>query len=110
MLRVEFEQVEAVVTYVVRTEAHSVAEYCAGRVLGEELHVHNLALHPDLRRRGIGTRLLAQVFRGAAEQGALRATLVVRASNEPADGCTHRRGFRSETVGGGNTRARGRMP
>lgn len=84
MLRVEFEQVEAVVAYVVRTEAHSVAAYCAGRVLGEELHVRNLAVHPDSRRRGIGTRLLAQVFRVAAEQGALRATLVVRASNEPA--------------------------
>ncbi len=39
MLRVEFEQIEAVVAYVVRTEAHSVAAYCAGRVLGEELHV-----------------------------------------------------------------------
>ncbi len=83
MLRVELEQVKAAVAFVVRTAAHPVAAYCAGRVLGEELHVRNLAVHPDSRRRGIGTRLLAQLLRGALERGALRATLELRASNEP---------------------------
>ena len=84
MLSAELEQVDVAFAYVVRTDAHPVAAYSAGRVIGEELRLNNFAVHPDSRRRGIGSRLLDHVLRAAAERGAVRATLEVRVSNTPA--------------------------
>ncbi len=110
MLRVEFEEVEAAVAYVVRTEAHSVAAYCAGRVLGEELHVRNFAVHrihaDEASARGCWLRSSAGLpsrVRCAPRWWSARRT-------SRRDGCTNRRGFRSETAGRGTTRARRRMP
>jgi [ribosomal protein S18]-alanine N-acetyltransferase len=50
----------------------------------EEVHLLNVAVHPDWRRRGIGTRLVAAAFRRAAGGGITRALLEVRDSNSGA--------------------------
>src|SRR3954451_10206190 len=77
------------------------AKDAAGRVVGfcsfwrvlDELHINNLAVLPDFRRRGVGAELLAYVLREGAGMGALRATLEVRRSNTPAIMLYERFGF-----------------
>lgn len=78
--------------YVARA-AGSVVAYCAGWVIFDELHINNLAVAPAWRRRGVASALLAFVLRDAAAEGAIRATLEVRRSNEPARRLYERFGF-----------------
>jgi ribosomal-protein-alanine N-acetyltransferase len=59
----------------------------------DELHINNLAVLPDLRRTGIGTRLLEFALKKGVELGARRATLEVRRSNEAARLLFERFGF-----------------
>jgi ribosomal-protein-alanine N-acetyltransferase len=58
--------------------------YCAVWVIFDELHINNLAVHPDWRRRGVARALLDFVLAEAREAGACQATLEVRRSNVPA--------------------------
>ena len=47
----------------------------------EEAHVATLATHPDCRRQGIGTKLLAHALRHMIDEGARSSFLEVRESN-----------------------------
>jgi [ribosomal protein S18]-alanine N-acetyltransferase len=78
--------------YVARHDAVVVA-YLAGWVIFDELHINNLAVDPAWRRRGVAGTLLAHVLRAAADEGANRATLEVRRSNEAARRLYERFGF-----------------
>jgi [ribosomal protein S18]-alanine N-acetyltransferase len=53
-------------------------------ILAEEVDIHNIAVHPDFRRQGIGRLLLEQVAAAARRQERLRVTLDVRSSNAAA--------------------------
>lgn len=72
--------------------AHSILAEVDGRIVGyvlfwilaEEVDIHNIAVHPDFRRQGIGRLLLEQVVAAARRQERLRVTLDVRCSNGPA--------------------------
>jgi ribosomal-protein-alanine N-acetyltransferase len=63
-----------------------------GRIVGyigchailDEAHVTTFGVHPAVRGRGIGERLLADALRHAVRSGCRRVTLEVRAGNEPA--------------------------
>ena len=48
------------------------------------INIHDLAVHSDFQRRGIGRKLLAFVKHFAIEQGCGSMTLEVRADNLPA--------------------------
>ena len=78
--------------YVART-AGGVVAYCAGWVIFDELHVNNLAVAPGWRRRGVASALLTFVLEAAAAEGAVRATLEVRESNDAARRLYERFGF-----------------
>jgi len=77
-----------------------------GRVVGYVLYwqlptdvdIHNLAVHPDYRRRGIGRSLLTAVINSAKERAFIRVTLEVRKSNAAAQGLYHTLGFSPEGV------------
>lgn len=56
-------------------------------------HVKDLAVHPDHRGRGIGSRLLNRGLQRLRRQNAGRVKLEVRASNEAAIGLYDRFGF-----------------
>ena len=58
--------------------------FIAARMAGRELHINNIAVRPESRRKKIGGRLLRAVLELAAVRGAERAFLEVRASNIPA--------------------------
>jgi [ribosomal protein S18]-alanine N-acetyltransferase len=56
-------------------------------------HLMNVAVDPRLRRRGIATRLISQLFEDAGEE--MPFTLEVRTSNREAIAMYERFGFRS---------------
>ena len=53
-------------------------------LLPGSIDVHNLAIAPEFRRRGIARMLMGQVVATAGTQSATRVTLEVRQSNEAA--------------------------
>ena len=67
--------------------------YIAARINADELHVNNIGVWPDSRRRGVGGALLAAALDFAARCGACAAVLEVRAGNLPAQAMYERFGF-----------------
>ena len=63
-------------------------------VVADEMHILNLAVHPDYRRQGIGQRLLTEALNQARALGAAVAWLEVRPSNSPALNLYHSLGFK----------------
>ena len=63
-------------------------------VVLDEMHILNLAVAPDRRRRGIARRLLAEGLAQARELGAALAWLEVRTSNLAAQALYESFGFR----------------
>lgn len=63
-------------------------------LIGDEVHVTNLAVHPTYRRRGVGRHLLATLLEHYRRQGATRAALEVRPTNQEARELYARFGFR----------------
>jgi len=79
--------------YVMRTEGHRVAAFCAFWLVAEQAHINNLAVLPELRGRGLGAELLAAITDEAAHLGATLLSLEVRQSNVPARRLYERAGF-----------------
>ena len=63
----------------------------------DELHIGTLAVHPNHRQQGIGTKLVENVLRESIARGATLSHLEVRKSNLPAQVLYHHFGF--EIVG-----------
>jgi len=59
----------------------------------EDVQVNNIAVHPDLRRRGIGEALMRHVIEKVRANGATFMTLEVRPSNAAAVTLYQRLGF-----------------
>lgn len=59
----------------------------------DEAHIATLATHADHRRKGIGRKLLVKALEKAAQEGAQRAFLEVRAGNEAAQAMYRELGF-----------------
>ena len=97
--RAELEKREAVML-VARRDApdaltgRALSGYIAARVNADELHVNNIGVWPESRRRGVGGALLAAALAAAARRGAVEAVLEVRAGNLPAQRLYERFGFR----------------
>ena len=66
-------------------------------LMGEEVHITNIAVDAARRRRGVGSRLVAFALEWARRHRARRLTLEVRASNQGAQALYRQFGFR--TVG-----------
>ncbi len=59
----------------------------------DELHLINLGVLPDCRRRGVAQAILDHLLAHSRAQGAAIVTLEVRANNEPARRFYRRNGF-----------------
>ncbi len=70
-----------------------VAGYCIAWVVFEHIHIQNLAVHPEHRRRGLGRRLLLEALEEGRTRGATSALLEVRRSNEAAQNLYRDLGF-----------------
>jgi ribosomal-protein-alanine N-acetyltransferase len=97
-LRWELEHSPVSRLYVLRDAAGESLAFCACWLLVDELHINSLAVAPGRRRAGIATGLMREVLRAAREEGAARATLEVRRSNDAARGLYERLGFAVEAI------------
>jgi ribosomal-protein-alanine N-acetyltransferase len=89
----EFENRGVSFCYLARTADGAVVGFCSFWRVVDELHINNLAVLPSSRRGGVASALLTHVLREGSRLGALRATLEVRRSNEPARYLYERFGF-----------------
>jgi ribosomal-protein-alanine N-acetyltransferase len=80
----ELERPDVCYVFILRTPDAPVAGFCAFWKVVDQIHINNLAIHPDWRRRGLGRLLLARVLAEATALGAPHATLEVRRSNAAA--------------------------
>lgn len=71
--------------------------YCNYWVVHDEVHLLNLATHPDFRRRGVAARLMRHLLEVARTRDCRYITLEVRRSNTPAQALYRAHGF--EAVG-----------
>jgi ribosomal-protein-alanine N-acetyltransferase len=62
-------------------------------LLPDEVDIHNVAVHRDFRRRGLGRSLLERVVFEARDRGSARVTLEVRKSNLAAQKLYESTGF-----------------
>lgn len=76
--------------FVARDPDAGIVAFCTSWLIEDELHINTIAVAQDLRRRGIASRLLAEVLRAT---GARTATLDVRQSNVAAIRLYERFGF-----------------
>ncbi len=91
MYRRELERPEG--CYLVARCGEELAGYAGALLIFDEAHVMTLAVREDLRRRGIGARLLLELIRNVESMGARFLTLEVRKSNLPAIELYTRFGF-----------------
>ncbi len=78
--------------------AGTLVGYIVFWVVFEELHVMNLAVRPEARRRGLGTDLVRHALSVGAERGVRTALLEVRASNRAALAMYESLGFTGKGV------------
>lgn len=89
----EMEQNQVARCYVVREGGRVVGYICLWEV-ADEMHITNIAVHPDERRRGIGRAMLGQVLEEARQRGVRLVVLEVRPSNVEARALYESFGFR----------------
>ena len=70
--------------FIVATQKGAVVGYAAAWILADECHVTTIAVTPDLRRQGLGRKMMVELLERSRDRGALCATLEVRAENEAA--------------------------
>jgi len=84
--------------YLARDADGAIAGFCSFWRVVDELHINNLAVRPQLRRRGVASALLRHILAEGVRLGAVRATLEVRRSNEAARILYERFGFSVSAV------------
>jgi ribosomal-protein-alanine N-acetyltransferase len=97
----ELQSPEDVIMLVARSEMadstlnheDAVAGFIVSRLVADELHINNVAIRPEFRRRGIAAELLKAVLREGRRNGARLAFLEVRAGNAAAQGLYRCCGF-----------------
>ena len=90
----EMQRPDVCYVFVIRTPEMPVAGFCAFWRVVDQIHINNLAIHPNCRHRGLGRRLLARILEEAAILGAPHAILEVRRSNLAARRLYEAAGFR----------------
>ena len=75
-----------------------VTGYICNWIVGDEMQVNNLAVHPDFLRRGNGERLLRAALAEGISRGAAICYLDVRRSNIQARNLYEKLGFRDVGV------------
>jgi [ribosomal protein S18]-alanine N-acetyltransferase len=74
-------------------DGKSLSGYIAARINADELHINNIGIRPEARRRGLGSALLELALDIGAGLGARLSVLEVRAGNLAAQALYERAGF-----------------
>ena len=72
----------------------AVVAFCNYWLVADELHILNVAVHPDERRRGHAARLVRHILDEASRNKAHVVSLEVRVSNQAAADLYRKFGFR----------------
>ena len=80
--------------FLVAEDGTGVLGYAGSWIVADELHLITVAVQPDIRRDGIGQKLVVESLLRGQEVGAKCATLEVRVSNEPAIKLYEKLGFK----------------
>lgn len=80
--------------FLVAEEGKEFLGYAIGWIVVDELHIGNLAVHPQKRGEGIGKRLLAALISQGMEKGCKMVTLELRESNQVAFNLYTEEGFK----------------
>ena len=72
--------------------------FCVVQVAADEMHIHNLVVRPESRRRGLGRRLLEDALEWGAGEGVRRVFLEVRQSDWGALALYRAAGFDAVSV------------
>jgi ribosomal-protein-alanine N-acetyltransferase len=78
-----------------RLEQNQIAGYIVARETAGELHINNVAVRHQYRRRGYGAALLGRVLDEAKKKQATAAFLEVRAGNSAAQELYQKCGFKA---------------
>jgi ribosomal-protein-alanine N-acetyltransferase len=94
----ELQSPEDVIMLVARIERtsnqkHAVAGFIVSRLIAGELHINNVAVRPEFRRREIASSLVNRVLSAGRRKDARVAFLEVREGNTSAQGLYRRCGF-----------------
>ncbi len=68
--------------------------FFAGWTVEDEMHINNIASHPNFRRIGVGYKLLEAALEQGGRRGITQVILEVRASNETAQSLYRKFGFK----------------
>ena len=79
---------------IVHSTLNRIIGYVIFWVIGEDVQINNIAVHPDFRGMGIGEHVLRHVINHVKFRGARLITLEVRPSNTAALGLYRKLGFR----------------
>jgi len=79
----------------VHVDQRNIAGYIVARETAGELHINNVAVREQYRRRGYGAMLLGRVLAEAREKRATAAFLEVRDGNSAAQALYQKCGFRA---------------
>jgi ribosomal-protein-alanine N-acetyltransferase len=85
-------------TYLVARQGATVLGYAGMLYAGDDAHITNIAVASQHQRRGLATRLLAELAWAAIRRGSTGLTLEVRVSNTGAQALYRRFGFESAGV------------
>jgi ribosomal-protein-alanine N-acetyltransferase len=98
----ELQSPEDVIMLVARTKTteltgrrgRAIAGFIVSRLVAGELHINNVAVRSEFRRRGLAAQLLAAVLKQGRSNSARLAFLEVREGNVAAQGLYRRAGFK----------------
>jgi ribosomal-protein-alanine N-acetyltransferase len=77
----------------VSTVEDKIVGYICFAIIIDEVHLRNISVHKDFRRRGIASQMMSEMIETAQERGVLWATLEVRRSNMAAINLYEKCGF-----------------
>ena len=86
---------EPIARFFVALDGDAIIGYYGFLHILDELHILNVAVDPNYRRRKVGTRLIEHLLEQARVLSARALTLEVRESNLPAISLYEKHGFRS---------------
>lgn len=84
--------------YFVIEKEGKIVGYIGSWFFKDFVHITNIAVHPDYRKHGIGTKLMKHIIELASRKGAKKIVLEVRVSNKIAQNLYKKLGFKVEKV------------
>ena len=84
--------------YLVAKENNKVIGFAGVWTIVDEGHITNIAVHPNSRKKGIGSALLSSLIENCKTWGCNSLTLEVRESNIPAQNLYKKYNFKEEGV------------